>query len=53
MIERADKARRSARRPRIPPPRVIPDKRIPMIDRIVQQEIDVNDAVLLDTEFDA
>lgn len=42
--EKIFKARHfKARRPAIPRPKTIPDKRPAMIDRIVQEEIDDND----------
>jgi hypothetical protein len=44
MIERANNARRKARRAPIPASRIESDKRPAMIDRMVQQEMDDNDA---------
>jgi hypothetical protein len=44
MVERANNARRKARRAPIPAPRIEGDKRPAMIDRMVQQEMDDNDA---------
>jgi len=47
MVERANNARRAARRAPIPPMKVESDKRPAVIDKIVQAEIDTNDDVPL------
>jgi hypothetical protein len=47
MVERANNARRKARRAPIPPMKIESDKRPAMIDKIVQQEIDETAAALM------